>query len=43
MNEVKTKALISCTVAAQQMYTFVFAYAKSMFYHDVANLSLDNV
>ena len=34
----KTKALISCTVSEQLICTFVFAYAKSRFYHDVAHI-----
>ena len=34
----KTKALISCTVTAQLICTFVFAYAKSRFSHDAAQM-----
>ena len=33
----KRKALISCVVAAQLFCAFVFAYAKSRFYHDSAH------
>ena len=36
----KTKALISCTVTTQVTCTFVFAYAKSRFSHDVALLMI---
>ena len=35
---VKTKALISCTVTAQLICIFVFAYAKSKFSHDTAQI-----
>ena len=34
----KTKALISCAVTAQLNCAFVFAYAKSRFSHDAAQL-----
>ena len=34
----KTKALISCAVTAQLICAFVFAYAKSRFSHDVAQM-----
>ena len=34
----KTKALISCAVTVQLICVFVFAYAKSRFSHDVAQL-----
>ena len=34
----KTKALISCTVTAKLICVFLFAYAKSKFPHDVAQL-----
>ena len=34
--EAKTKALISCVATAQLICAFVFAYAKSRFFHDVA-------
>ena len=34
----KTKALISCAVTAQLICGFVFAYAKSRFSHDAAQL-----
>ena len=30
----KTKALISCAVTVQLIYTFVFAYGRSRFSHD---------
>ena len=33
----KTMALISCAVTMQIVCTFVFAYAKSRFSHDVAH------
>ena len=36
---VKTKVLMSCLVTAQLICTFVFAYAKSMFSHDVAQFN----
>ena len=34
----KTKALISCTVTTQLICALVFAYAKSRFSHDVAQI-----
>ena len=34
----KTKALISCVVTAQLICVFAFAYAKSRFSHDEAQL-----
>ena len=34
----KTKALISCTVTAQLICVFVFAYAKSQFSHNEAHI-----
>ena len=34
----KTKALIRCAVTAQLICLFVFAYAKSSFSHDAAQL-----
>ena len=34
----KTKALISCAVTAQLICGFVFAYAKSRFSHDAAQI-----
>ena len=34
----KTKALISCAVTAQLICVFVFAYAKSRFSHDEAQM-----
>ena len=34
----KTKTLISCTVTTQLICAFVFAYAKSWFSHDMAQL-----
>ena len=37
----KTKALISCAVTAQLICVFVFAYAKSRFSHDTAQLQGD--
>ena len=36
----KTKALISCTITAQLICTFVFAYAKGSFSHDVAHFNV---
>ena len=35
---VKTKGLISCVVTAQLSCAFVFAYAKSRFSHDAAQI-----
>ena len=35
----KAKALICCTVTAQLICIFVFAYAKSRFSHDASHLS----
>ena len=35
---VKTKALISCAVTVQLICVFVFAYAKSWFSHDTAQI-----
>ena len=37
----KTKALISCAVTAQLICVFVFAYAKSRFSHDEAQIRMD--
>ena len=34
----RTKALISCAVTAQLIWVFVFAYAKSRFFHDEAHM-----
>ena len=34
----KTKVLISCAVTAQLIRAFVFPYAKSRVYHDMAQL-----
>ena len=34
----KTKALISCAVTLYLICTFVFAYAKSRFFHDAAHI-----
>ena len=34
----KTKALISCTVTAQLICVFVFAYAKTRFSHNEAHI-----
>ena len=34
----KTKSLISCAVSAQLISIFVFAYAKSGFSHDAAQI-----
>ena len=34
----KTKVLISCAVAAQLIYTYVFLYAKIRFTHDMAHI-----
>ena len=36
----KTKALISCKVTAQLICVFVFAYAKSQFSHNKAQMIL---
>ena len=38
MRIAKTKALISCTVTAQLICVFVFAYAKSRFSHNEAHI-----
>ena len=35
----KTKALLSCSGTAQLIWAFVFAYAKSRFSHDTAQLT----
>ena len=35
-----TKVLISCTVTTQLICTFVFAYAKILFSHDVAHFTV---
>ena len=35
----KAKALISCPVTAQLICTFVFAFVKSRFSHDVTRMS----
>ena len=43
MYAVKTKALISCAVTAQLICVFVFAYAKSRFSHDVAQMRSNKV
>ena len=32
----KAKALISCSVTAQLIFGFVFAYGESLFSHDAA-------
>ena len=40
MDVAKTKALISCAVTAKLICTFVWAYAKSRFSHDAAQLPL---
>ena len=37
----KTKALISCAVAEQLICAFAFAYAKSRFCHDAAQIDLN--
>ena len=37
----KTKALISFAVTAKVICVFVFAYAKSRFSHDAAQISID--
>ena len=34
----KTKALISCAITVQQICAFVFAYAKTMFFHKEAQI-----
>ena len=34
----KTKALINCTITAQLIYTFNFAYSKSRFSHDAVHI-----
>ena len=36
----KTKALISCAVTAQLICVFVFAYAKSLFSHNKAQIMI---
>ena len=36
----KTMALISCTVTAQMICAFVFAYAKSRLSHEVAHVNI---
>ena len=36
----KTKALISCSVTAQLICGFDFAYAKSRFSHDAAHIKV---
>ena len=38
MRAAKTKALISCAVTAQLICVFVFAYARSRFSHDAAQM-----
>ena len=38
INIARTKALISCAAMVQLICTFVNAYAKSRFFHDVAQL-----
>ena len=38
--EVKTKAMISCTVTKQLIRAFVFAYAKVQFSRDAAQICL---
>ena len=38
MSIVKTNALISCPVTAQLICAFVFAFAKSRFSHDAAEI-----
>ena len=38
MNVAKTKALISCTVTAQLICVFIFAYAKSRFTQGTAHM-----
>ena len=38
---VKTKALISCTVTAQLICAFVFAYAKIRSPHDAAHMKVN--
>ena len=40
MDVAKTKTLISCAVTAKLICTFVWAYAKSRFSHDAAQLPL---
>ena len=35
----KRKTLVSCVVTAQLICVFVFAYAKSLFSHDVQGMS----
>ena len=37
----KTKALTSCAITAQLICAFVFAYAKSRFFHDAAHVIVD--
>ena len=36
---VKIKALLSCKVTGQLICAFVFAYAKSKFFHEVAHFA----
>ena len=43
MRMAKTKALISLAVTAKLICVFVFAYAKSRFYHDEAQFMLVGV
>ena len=38
----KTKVLISCVVAVQLVFTFVFAFAKSRLSLDVAHIIIRN-
>ena len=40
MHKAKTKALINCSATAQLTCTFDFAYAKSRFSHDVAQIMM---
>ena len=35
----KTKVLISCAITLQLICAFLFAYAKSRFFYDVAHVS----
>ena len=41
MSKAKAKALISCTVTAQLIWTFAFANAKSKFSNDTAHIEMD--
>ena len=40
MKRPNTKAMINCGVTMQLIWAFVFAYAKSRFSHDAAQLQM---